>query len=160
MPAPTMSHVIMTTGLIIVIFAVQISYFHVIDNVGTDMVRRELKEITDYVADTIANLYFLANSTITYPSLEKTLELPLEIGGSGYALEITYDETNSAQTVKAVLQSKSWLNVNSWLPPGLTVNTGDTPPQKTETIESNERTVVAGCQRLSSRIYVWIAYKE
>jgi len=155
MPAPTISHVILTGALIIVIFTVQVFYFYVVDNVWAEMVKRELKELADYVADTIANLYFLVNATNTNPTLEKTLKLPLEIGGSSYYLNITSD----ARTVKAWLQGKSWLNVNSWLPRGLRVNIGNPPPPRTETIQSSGRTVVAGCQRILSNIYVWIAYK-
>jgi len=154
MPAPVISHVILTGALIVVIFTVQVFYFYVVDNVWAEMVKRELKEIADYVADTIANLYFLANSTGTNPSLEKTLKLPLEIGGSSYSLEIVKDQSNYAQTVKASVQGKSWLNVNSWVPRGLLVNTG-----KTTTVQSSANTVIAGCQRVSSSIYVWIAYK-
>lgn len=155
MPAPALSYMILTGALIVVILTVQVFYFHVVDNVWADMVRRELKELTDYVADTIANLYFLVNSTNTNPSLEKTLKLPLDVGGSSYSLQITQD----AKNVKAWLQVKSWLTVSSWLPPGLKVNTGNPPPPKTETIQSSGRTVVAGCKRVSSNIFVWIAYK-
>ena len=153
MVAPAISHVILTGALIIVIFTVQVFYFYVVDNVWAEMVRRELKELTDYVADTIANLYFLANSTSTNPLLEKTLRLPLDVGGSSFSIEIT-NQTNYAQTVKASVQGKSWLYVSSWVPRGLLVNVG-----KTQTIESSGKTVIAGCQRVSSRIYVWIAYK-
>ena len=154
MPAPAISQAILTGALIVVIFTVQVFYFYVVDNVWGEMVRRELKEITDYVADTIANLYFLANSTSTNPALEKTLRLPLDVGGSGINLEITKDQNNYAQTVKGALQGKSWLNVTSWLPRGLLLDTG-----KPAIIQSSGRTVIAGCQRVSSRIYVWIAYK-
>jgi len=159
MPAPTLSHIILTVALIAAIFTVQFFYFSVVDNVWAEMAKRELKEIADYVADTIANLYFLANATNTNPALEKTLKLPLEISGAGYSLEITFDQNNFAQIVKAFMQGKTWLNVNSWLPRGLRVNTGNPPPPKTETIQSSGRTVVAGCQRISSNIYVWIAYR-
>jgi len=159
MPAPTISHVILTSALITVVIAVQVFYFYVVDNVWVEMVKRQLKEIADYVADTITNLYFLMNSTSTNPSLEKTLKLPLDIGGSGYSLEITLDQNNYAKTVKTTVLSKSWLNVNSWLPSGLKVNTGNPPPPKTEVIQSSGRTVVAGCRRVSSSIFVWIAYK-
>ncbi len=154
MAAPTLSTVILTGALIVVIFTVQVFYFRVVDNVWADMVKRELKEIADYVADTIANLYFLANSTTANSLLEKTLRLPSEIEGSGFSLKIVPDQDDYAQTVKAVLMGKSWLNVDSWLPRGLLVNTG-----KTQNIQSGGGTVVAGCQRVSSSIYVWIAYK-
>jgi hypothetical protein len=154
MAAPTLSTMILTGALIIVIFTVQVFYFRVVDNIWVDMVRRELKEITDYVADTIANLYFLANSTSASSLLEKTLSLPLEIEGSRYTIEIMRDQSNYAQMVKAVLLDRSWLNVTSWVPRGLLVNTG-----KTQIIQSMGRTSLVGCQRVSSNVYVWIAYK-
>lgn len=154
MAAPTLSTVVLTGALIIVIFTVQFFYFRVVDNVWAEMVKRELKEIADYVADTIANLYFLANSTSTSSLLEKTLRLPVEIEASFFTLEIIRGQNNYAQSVKAVSMKGSWLNANAWLPPGLLVNV-----VKTQTIQSSGTTVVAGCQRVSSNIYVWIAYK-
>jgi len=153
-PAPTISHVILTAALITVVFTVQVFYFYVVDNVWAEMTRRELKELTDYVADTIANLYFLVNATNTNPTLTKTLRLPLDVGGSSYTLQVTYDQNNNAQSVKSSLKEKSWLDATSWLPPGLKVDTS-----KTQTVESSARTVVAGCQRFASNIHVWIAYE-
>jgi hypothetical protein len=87
--------------------------------------------------------------------LEKTLRLPLDIGGSFYALEITRDASNNAQTVMGVIQGKSWLNVTSWLPRGLKVDVS-----RTQTIGYSVKTAVAGCLRIASNVYVWIAYKE
>jgi len=153
-PAPALSHVILTGALIGVIFMVQVFYFYIVDNVWVEMTQRELKELTDYVADTIANLYFLVNATNTNPMLTKTLRLPLDVGGSSYTLEVTYDQSKSAQAVRSALEVKSWVNATSWLPRGLKVDTA-----KTETIESSGKTVVAGCQRVASNIRVWIAYE-
>lgn len=98
MAAPALSTVILTGALIVVIFTVQFFYFRVVDNVWAEMVKRELKEIADYVADTIANLYFLANSTSASSLLEKTLNLPLEIEGAGFTLEIIRDTSSYAQS--------------------------------------------------------------
>ena len=154
MPAPTISHVILTAALITVVFAVQVFYFYVVDNVWAEMTRRELKELSDYVADTIANLYFLLNATNTNPTLTKTLRLPLDISGSSYTLQITYDQSNNAQTVKSTMKEKSWLSSTAWLPRGLKVDAG-----KTQVIESSAKTVVAGCQRVASNIRIWIAYE-
>jgi len=154
-PAPTISHVILTAALITVVFTVQVFYFYVVDNVWAEMTRRELRELSDYVADTIANLYFLLNATNTNPTLTKTLRLPLDISGSSYTLEITYDQiTHDAQTVKSTMKEKSWLSSTAWLPRGLKVDTG-----KTQIIESSGKTVVSGCQRVASNIRVWIAYE-
>jgi len=154
MAAPTISHLILTGALIAVIFTVQVFYFYVVDNISSEMIRRELRELTDYVADTIANLYLLLNATNTNPPLEKTLRLPLDIGGSFYALEITHDAGNNAQNVKGMIQGKSWLNATSWLPRGLKVDVS-----KTQIIGNSVKTAVAGCQRATSNVYVWIAYK-
>src|SRR3972149_1737596 len=154
MAAPTLSHLILTGALIAVVFAVQVFYFYVVDNISSEMLRRELRELTDYVADTIANLYLLLNATNTNPPLEKSLRLPLDVGGSFYSLDITYDAGNNAQTVQGVIQGKSWLNVTSWLPRGLKVDT-----MKTQTIGYSVKAAVAGCQRAGQNVYVWIAYK-
>ena len=154
MPAPALSHVILTGALIGVIFMVQVFYFYVVDNVWVEMTQKELQELTDYVADTIANLYFLVNATNTNPMLTKTLRLPLDVGGSSYTLEVTYDQSNNAQSVKSALEVKSWVNAASWLPRGLKVDTA-----KTQTIEGSAKTVVAGCQRVASNTRVWIAYE-
>jgi hypothetical protein len=151
-----LSHLIATSALIILIFTVQVFYLYVVDNIWEEMSKRELKEITDYVADTLANLYFLVNSTNTDTTMEKTLNLPLEVGDQSYGMEITRDQNDTATGVRAYFLTKSWINVTSWLPPGLKVDIN-----QTQVIQSNGRTVVAGCSRVSSsNVYVWIAYKN
>ena len=155
MPAPTMSHLIATSALIILIFTMQVFYFYVVDNIGEEMTKRELKEITDYVSDTIVNLYFLVNST-NHPNvtLQKTLDLPIEIAGASYRIQILDDTDGFAHSVLAFLEDKSWLNANSWLSPGLTVK-----PGSTDQILVNGSTVLAGCERGSGSTYVWLAYE-
>jgi len=145
---------ICTGALIILIFTVQVFYLYVVDNIWAEMARRELKEITDYVSDTIANLYFLANSTNADVNLEKTLSLPLDVSGSSYSLAILRDSKDLAQSVQAALKGKTWLKTTSWLPPGLRVNVN-----RYEMVDSGGRPTVAGCSRVSSNVYVWIAYK-
>jgi hypothetical protein len=141
--------------LIGIIFAVQVFYFYIVDNISSEMLKRELRELTDYVADTIANLYLLLNATNTNPPLEKTLRLPVDIGGSFYTIEVTWDASNNAQNVKGVIQGKSWLNATSWLPRGLKVDVS-----RTETIGDSVKTAIVGCLRVDSNVYVWIAYEE
>jgi len=155
MPAPTISYMICTGALIVLIFTVQVFYLYVVDNIWAEMARRELKEITDYVSDTIANLYFLANSTNADVNLEKTLKLPLDVSGSSYSLSLFWDSNKFAQSVQATFKGKTWLKATSWLPPGLKVNT-----DKYQLIESSGRQAVAGCSRVSRTVYVWIAYKS
>lgn len=156
MPASTLSHLIATSALIILIFTVQVFYLYVVDNIWEEMSKRELKEIADYVADTLANLYFLVNSTNIDTTMEKTLNLPLEVGDQSYVIEITQDQNNTATGVGAYFLGKSWLNVTSWLPPGLKVDNN-----QNQVIQSSGKSVVAGCSRVSSsNVYVWLAYKN
>jgi len=153
MPAPTISYMICTGALIVLIFTVQAFYLYVVDNIWAEMVQRELKEITDYVSDTVSNLYFLANSTNVDVSLEKILSLPLVVSGSRYSLGI-YNVTNFAKSIQASIKGKTWLKATSWLPPGLKVNS------QNEWIESGGKSVVAGCSRVSGNVYVWLGYKS
>jgi len=149
-PAPTISHLICVGALIVMIFSVEVFFSYVVDNAWVEMASRELKEVTDYVADTVANLYFLVNST-REPSvvLQKTLSLPSAVASSSYVIEIMAD----GRSVKAYFADKSRLSVSSWLPPGLTVDAA-----KNISIESAERTVIVGCSRTTTITYVWMAY--
>lgn len=150
MPAPTISHVILTGALIILVFTVQIFYYHVVDNIWAEMVRRELKELTDYVADTLVNLYLLVNSTNLDTTLKKTLNLPSRVSSSSYRVEIV-NAGGAAQSVRAFADVKTWVNATSWLPPGLKV------AEANQVIQSLGRTALAGCARLSKIVYVWLA---
>ncbi len=155
MPGPTMGHLIATSALIMLIFTMQVFYFYVVDNIGEEMIKRELKEIADYVSDTIANLYFLVNSTNhSNVTLQKSLNLPIEIADSSYTVQILNDTNGFAKSVLAFLEDKSWLNANSWLPPGLKVE-GSVNQQ----ILVNDETILAGCWWGSGNTYVWLAYE-
>ena len=152
MPAYTMSHIIFTSALIALIFLMQFSFTFVVDNMKTEMIKRELKEITDYVSDTLANLYFLVNST-NYGdvTLEKTLNLPSYVEHSVFVINITLDE-GSAQSIYACIRDNSQIDVSSWIIPGLKV-------ENPTSIESGRGTVVAGCRRgVDLDVYAWLAY--
>lgn len=155
MAAPTMSYLIATSALIILILTMQVFYFYVVDNIGEEMTKRKLKEIADYVSDTVANLYFLVNST-SYPNvtLQKTLSLPTEIADSSYRIQILNDTNGFATGVLTFLEKESWHSANSWLPPGLTVEPGSVDQQ----ILIGERTILANCWQSSGNTYVWLAY--
>jgi len=152
LPAYTISHVIFTSALIALIFVMQFSFIYVVDNMKTEMIKRELKEITDYVSDTLANLYFLVNSTnYSNVALEKTLNLPSHVEDSTFVINITLDE-GSAQSVYAYLKDNSLIGASSWILPGLKV-------ENQTLIESGGRTVVAGCRwGVDLNVYAWIAY--
>ena len=151
MPAQTISHVICTTALVALIFVSQFFYVQVVNNLQAEMTRRELKEIADYVSDTLANLYFLVNSTDCDIELEKSLNLPSEIRDSTYIIQIVADTSGSAQNVTTYLKGQSSIYATSWLLPGLKVN-----QIECETVESGEKTVVARCCRIDTDVYVWI----
>lgn len=149
MPAPTMSYLICSMALVALIFAMPFFYFYAVDNIQVEMTRRELKEISDYVSDTLENLYFLANSTNYDVSLEKALSLPSVIMDSTYIVNIVNGSGGLAQKIRTYLKDKSSIYADSWLLPGLKVN-------ETNYIESGEKTIVAGCSRVGTDIYVWI----
>lgn len=154
MPAPTISHVICTIALIALIFVLAFSYFHAVENIQIEMTKRELREATDYVSNTLENLRLLANSTANtgignYVSLEKELSLPATIKSSIYAVEIVGDG-NNASSICAYLKDRPSIQATSWLIPGLkTVGMSH--------VESNEQKIVAGCRREDANIYVWIS---
>jgi len=118
----------------------------------TEMIKRELKEITDYVSDTLANLYFLVNSTnYSNVTLEKTLNLPSHVQNSFFIINITLNE-GSAQSIHAYIKDNIQIDVSSWILPGLKVG-------NQTSIESGRGTVVAGCRRgVDLNVYVWLAY--
>jgi len=147
-----MSHVICTSALIALVFLMQFSFMYVVDNMRTEMTKRELKEISDYVSDTLANLYFLTNSTNnSNVTLQKILSLPSAVGGSTFIINITANE-DFAQSIYSCIKGNSRISTSSWIPPRLKIG------NQSQTIESGGKTVVAGCRRDVDFIYVWIAY--
>ncbi len=151
-----MSHIILTSALIALIFLMQFSFMYVVDNMRTEITQRELKEIADYVSDSLGNLYLLANSTdCDNVTLKKTLSIPSHIQGLTYNLSLYYDTTtNEAISVNASTTGSLKSEATSWLPPSLKVNL-----DATQTIVSDVETVVAGCARADSYVSVWIASK-
>ena len=152
MPAPTMSHIICTGALIMLIFVMPLFYFPVIDNISVEMMERELKEVADYVSNSLGNLFLLVNSTNCEVLLEKKLDLPSSVRDSTYYVEIVYNQSDgSAQYVKAYSKDSPGIYADSLILPG--------PKADNETgsvIESGEKTVVAGCSRNGTGTYVWI----
>ncbi len=147
-----MSHIIFTSALIALIFLMQFSFTFVVDNMKTEMIKRELKEITDYVSDTLANLYFLVKSTnYSNLTLEKTLNLPSRVENSIFVINITLNE-GYAQSMHGYIKDNSRIEVSSWILPGLKV-------ENQTLIESGGRAVVAGCRRgVDLNVYAWLAY--
>jgi hypothetical protein len=140
-------------ALVMLIFIMPFFYAIVINNIRANMVQRELKEIADYVSNTLANLYFLVNSTncLDVNLTKELIYLPSTVENSVYMVEINGSSIN-ASNIRAYLKDKPSVSAESWLNPGLY---RDKPPYM---VESGERKVVAGCCRNSTGVYVWIGY--
>jgi len=134
------------------IFVMPFFYSMVVDNIRVDMVRKELKEIADYVSNTLSNLYFLVNSTeYTSVSMEKSLiYLPSAIEDSVFVLKIAGSGINASK-VTTYLKNAPSVAADAWLSPGLKFGAQNT-------VESGARTVAAGCSRNSTGVYVWFKY--
>jgi len=131
-------------------------YFSVVDNVTVEMMERELKEVADYVSNSLGNLYLLAKSTNRDVLLKKRLDLPSSIRDSTYCVKIVHNQSDgSAQYVKAYSKDSLGISADSWILPGpkADINSG-------YEIESGEKTVVAGCSRNSTNTYVWIKEEQ
>ena len=151
-----MSHIICIGALVTLIFVMPLFYFSVVDNVTVEMMERELKEVADYVSNSLGNLYLLANSTNRDVLLEKRLDLPSSIRDSTYCVEIVHNQSDgSAQYVKAYSKDSLGISADSWILPGpkADINSG-------YEIESGEKTMVAGCSRNSTNTYVWIKEEQ
>jgi len=152
MPSPTISHIICTTALVSLIFIMPFYYAIVLDNISMDLARRELKEIAAYVSNTFANLYFLVNSTqFVDVNLTKELTyLPFTVEDSIYVVKIIGSNGNATK-IAAYLKERSSIISEAWLAPGLKIGSNDS-------VESWRGTIVAGCNRNATGIYIWISY--
>ena len=152
MVAPAVSHVIGTTGLIVLIFVLPLFYGNVVDNIERDVIEKELKEIADYTSNTIENLYFLVNSTNSDNiSLEKELVyLPSRVENYVYRIEFVGDENSSVIFVHSSLVDDDSVSAKSWVPPGLYLDFAN------RDIEVGDAIVVVGCNRNATGAFVWI----
>ncbi len=151
MAAPAMSYLICSMGLIVLILVLPFFFATEQASIAEEMAKRELTEISDYTSNTLNNLYFLANSTITNNDLEMTktlLYLPITVQNSFYELSIAPNGENASK-VTAVLKGKSWVAGESWLVPGMKM-------YNLSSIEIRGKAVTAGCLRNSTGFYVWL----
>jgi hypothetical protein len=153
--SPTLSHLICSMGLIFLISAMP--FFFVMERNGfsAEMAKRELTEISDYTSNTLANLYFLTNSTNSVElEITKTLlYLPQTVENSIYMLGITSMDGLNASKVTAFLRDKPGVVGDSWLIPGLKV-------MNESLLEIGTKSVIAGCYRNSTGCYVWLGEGE
>jgi hypothetical protein len=140
-------------ALIILIFVMPFFYAMVVDNIKADMVRRELKEIADYVSNTLANLYFLVNST-DYFNVRLTKELiymPSNVENAQFIVKIEGDG-GAASNVVAYLKDRPSVSAEAWFAPSLKMGSKNF-------VESGRGVVIAGCNRTYEGVYVWIDYQ-
>lgn len=151
MAAPTMSHLIGMIALVSLIFILPLFYLSIVDNLTIEMKERELKEVADYVSNSLWNLHVLANSTNSDILLTKKLDLPSSIRESQYSVEIIHDQGGSVQYVNAYMNDDPSIDANSLVFPGLIAD------NKTGYfIESGQNLAVVGCNFNSTGSYVWI----
>lgn len=145
-----MSHLICTSALVMLIFLMPFFYATIANDIRVDMVRRELKEVADYVSNTFANLYFLVNSTecLNVNLTKELMYLPSTVENSLYVVKIDRDGENASR-ITAYLKDEPSVAADAWLLPGL--KTGEK-----DSIESGGRMVVVGCNRNWKGVYVWI----
>ena len=155
MAAPTISYVICSMGLIFLIFAMPFFFAMEQNSFSEEMAKRELKEISDYTSNTLANLYFLANSTnsVEFELTKTLLYLPQTVEDSRYVLGITSMDGVNASKVTAFLRDKSRVAGDSWLVPGLKV-------MNESLLEIGSKSVLSGCYRNSTGYYVWLSEGE
>ena len=142
-------------ALIILILVMPVFFGMQQNSFAGEMARIKLTEISDYTSNTLANLYYLANSTNS-GELEMTKELlylPRTVEDSFYFLSITSIDGVNASKVTAYLKDKSWIVGDSWLVPGLKM-------MNESLIEIAGKPVVAGCYRNSTGFYVWLVEGE
>lgn len=155
MVAPTMSHMICSMALIFLISAMPFFFAMEKNSFSEEIAKRELTEISDYVSNTLANLYFLANSTNSgeLDITKKLLYLPQEVEDSVYMLGITSTDDLNSLKVTAFLKDRPNVVGDSWLIPGLNV-------MNKSLLEIGSESVIVGCYRNSTGFYVWLGVGE
>jgi hypothetical protein len=136
-------------ALVVLIFVLPVFYSFVVNSIRVDVKERELKEIADYVANTIENLYLMANATSGHVLLKKMLDLPVSVEGSFYVVEIARDG-DRASSVKAYIEDDLAVQASAWLIGGLKLKNG-------VSVESGNHTIFAWCERCLEAVYVWLS---
>ena len=153
MAAPAIGHLICSMSLVALIFVLPFFYSVVVTNVQQDMMTRELKEVADYVSDTLANLFLLVNSTESQLLQKELVFMPAMIEGSTYVLTIEADEGVVSRVV-INLRDEPSISAESWLSfPTLEVSGEDQ-------IVSQGGRAIAWCGRNGTSVAVGIRYES
>lgn len=151
MPSPTITHLICTTALITLIFTMQFFYFIVIENVQTETITRELKEVADHVSATFTNLYLMLNSSDLNFNLTKKLDIPDSVHNRAYTIEILHDDENVALSIRVKLRDEPSVHQESPLVSGLKV---DSSTYLSLVVEGRSRDLFANCRRVGGEVRI------
>jgi len=153
MVSVVVSHLICTMALVTLIIILPVYYTGIQDNIRVDVVKMELKEVTNYISNTFGNTYVLVNSTNTPNAniTKRLVYLPSTV--EGYLFEIRIEqESTKAIGVTAYLKDRPNVEVTAWLSPGMKVD-------NVSPLESGKGMVVAGCYRQGQDIFVTLNYE-
>jgi len=134
-----MSYLICSIALVVLIIAMPYFYSLEVKEITTKATRAELLEIADYTSNTLANLYYLANSTtaIDMNLTKELIYLPLTVQDSFYNLAISSTGDNASK-ITATLRDNPNIASESWLVPGLKI-------ERDTSVEVSGKLVVVGC---------------
>jgi len=149
-----MSYLICSMALVVLILVMPYFYSIEVTRVSTRAAESELAEIADYTSNTLANLYYLANSTNDKSSsLSKQLVyLPLTVHDSFYNLGIV-SVAGNALKITASLRDDPSISADAWLVPGLKVGSQSS-------VEVSTKVTVAGCNLSGADYYVWLGVAD
>jgi len=135
----------------------QFFYFIVIENVQTETITRELKEVADHVSATFTNLYLIVNSSDLYFNLTKKLDIPDSIHNRAYMIEILHDDENVALSIRVKLRDEPSVYQDSKLVPGLKV---DNSTYLSLVVEGRSRNLLANCRRFGGEVRIGFRLSE
>ena len=145
-----MSYLICSIALVVLIIAMPYFYSLEVSEITVKATRAELLEIADYTSNTLANLYYLANSTnaIDMNLTKELIYLPLTVQDSFYNLAISSTGDNASK-ITATLRDNPNIASESWLVPGLKI-------ERDTSVEVSGKLVVAGCYWNGTSYCVWL----
>lgn len=140
-------------ALVVLILVIPVFYSVEMSSIETEITEIELAEIADYTSNTLANLYFLANSTnnLNINLTKELIYLPLTVQDSPYTLSIISVGGNASKVTASIQGTTT--SADSWLVPGLKVG-------ESYSLDIIRGTVVAGCYRSGSDFHIWLGYGE
>jgi hypothetical protein len=123
----SIQHIIGTVSILMLTISISLAFSTVSSYVQTDISKKEMAQVADHVSLNLMEVATLTNSSTLDTTIVKTIDLPAEVGGRAYFVELI-NATNEGKgyVVQVGLVSQLSVNVNSSLPistlPTKTVN--------------------------------------